>query len=51
LHLHGLVSSPDGRQVLRRDIRGSTQEAAQLGKALADHMLAEGAAAILQTFL
>jgi hydroxymethylbilane synthase len=50
MHLHGLVSSPDGRQVLRRDIRGNTQEAAQLGKALADQMLAEGAGAILQTF-
>jgi hydroxymethylbilane synthase len=50
LHLHGLVSSPDGGQVLRRDIRGNPQEAVQLGEALADHLLAEGAAAILQTF-
>jgi hydroxymethylbilane synthase len=50
MHLHGLVGSPDGRQVLRRDIRGHTQEAVQLGKALADQMLAEGAGAILQTF-
>jgi hydroxymethylbilane synthase len=50
MHLQGLVSSPDGRQVLRRDMRGHTQEAAQLGKALADQMLAEGAGAILQTF-
>jgi hydroxymethylbilane synthase len=47
LHLQGLVSSPEGRQVLHRDMRGDIQEAAQLGKALADHMLAEGAGAIL----
>jgi hydroxymethylbilane synthase len=50
MHLQGLVSSPEGRWVLRRDIRGDIREAAQLGKTLADQMLAEGAGAILQTF-
>ena len=47
LHLQGLVSSPDGRQVLRRDIRGPMQQAAPLGQALADQMRAAGAGAIL----
>jgi hydroxymethylbilane synthase len=49
LHLQGLVSSPDGRQVLCRDIRGPIQEDTQLGKALADQMRVEGAGAILAT--
>jgi hydroxymethylbilane synthase len=47
LYLQGLVSSPDGRQVLRRDIRGPMQQAAPLGQALAEHMRAAGAGAIL----
>jgi hydroxymethylbilane synthase len=47
LHLQGLVSSPDGCQVLRRDIRGPIQQAAQLGQALADQIRAAGAGAIL----
>ena len=47
LHLQGLVSSPDGREVLRRDIRGPMQQAAPLGQTLADHMRATGAGAIL----
>jgi hydroxymethylbilane synthase len=47
LHLQGLVSSPDGCRVLRRALRGPVQEAAQLGQALADHLRAEGAGAIL----
>jgi hydroxymethylbilane synthase len=51
LHLQGLVSSPDGRHVLRRDIRGSIQDDAQLGKALADQMRAAGAEAILAALL
>jgi hydroxymethylbilane synthase len=49
LHLHGLVSSPDGRQALRRDIRGPIQEAVLLGELLADQMHAAGAGAILAT--
>jgi hydroxymethylbilane synthase len=47
LHLQGLVSSPDGRKVLRRDIRGPMQQAATLGQTLAEHMHATGAGAIL----
>jgi hydroxymethylbilane synthase len=47
LHLQGLVSSPDGRQVLCRDIRGHIQGDVHLGQALADRMRAEGAGAIL----
>lgn len=47
VHLQGLVCSPDGRRVLRRATRGPSQDAVQLGQALADHMRAEGAGAIL----
>jgi hydroxymethylbilane synthase len=49
LHLQGLVSSPDGRQALRREIRGPIQEAAQLGELLAEQMHTAGAGAVLAT--
>ncbi len=49
LHVQGLVSSPDGQHVLRCDIRGTMQEAAELGKRLAEQIRANGADAILET--
>lgn len=48
LHLRGLVGSPDGSQVIRGEIRGNPNDAAALGIALADDLLARGAGAILK---
>ena len=47
LHLQGLVSSPDGTQLLRQDLRGPGHEPAQLGERLAAQMRASGAGDIL----
>lgn len=47
LHLQGLLSTPDGTHILRQEIRGTVQEAAQLGERLAVQMRAQGADAIL----
>jgi len=51
LHLRGLVGYPDGSKVLRAEIRGSASEAEQLGHALADDLLGQGADRILQAVL
>jgi len=48
LHLRGLVSSPQGDQVLRREVRGPASEAEALGRQLAEQMLADGARDILE---
>ena len=47
LWLRGLVASPDGQQVIRGDIHGSTEEAESLGRALAEDLLGRGADKIL----
>lgn len=47
LRLQGLVSRPDGSQVLRREVDGSPHQAEALGRRLAAHMLAQGAGALL----
>jgi hydroxymethylbilane synthase len=47
LHLQGLVSTPDGRQQLRQEIRGAMQDAVQLGICLAERLRASGAEALL----
>jgi len=47
LALDALVASPDGTRVLRGDCRGARLAAADLGRAMADELLARGAAAIL----
>jgi hydroxymethylbilane synthase len=49
LHMQGLVSTPDGSQLLRQELRGSVQESAQLGERLALQMRASGADTILAT--
>jgi hydroxymethylbilane synthase len=49
LHLRGLVGNPDGSHIIRADIRGPAQQAEQLGAALADELLAQGARAILNS--
>jgi hydroxymethylbilane synthase len=48
LHLQGLVSTPDGSQILRQELCGLVQEPAQLGERLAAQMRASGAGALLQ---
>jgi hydroxymethylbilane synthase len=47
LRLRGLVGDPDGSQVIRGEIEGAATEAEQLGRRLADELLARGARAIL----
>ena len=47
LHMQGLVSTPDGSEILTQELRGSVQESAQLGERLAVQMRANGADAIL----
>lgn len=48
LWLRGLVGQPDGSQLLRAEQRASSADAEQLGVAVAEALLAQGAAAILQ---
>ena len=47
LYMQGLVSTPDGSQLLRQELRGPVQEPAQLGERLAAQMRASGADALL----
>ena len=47
LHLRALVGSVDGREILRDEIRGPQEQAEALGVALAERLLAAGAARIL----
>ena len=48
LYIRGLVSTPDGSQLLRQELRGPVQEPAQLGERLAAQMRASGAGALLE---
>jgi hydroxymethylbilane synthase len=48
LYLRGLVSSPQGDQVLRREVRGPASEAEALGRQLAEQLLDDGARDILE---
>ena len=47
LWLRGLVGSPDGRLILHAECRGAASEPEALGQALADQLLAQGAARLL----
>ncbi len=49
LYLRGLVGSPDGKEVVRAEIRGNTQQAEQLGTELAETLLNNGARVILNS--
>ncbi|MGB5426828.1 MAG: hydroxymethylbilane synthase [Gammaproteobacteria bacterium] len=51
IELRGLVGRPDGRHIIRADVRGSPEHAAALGKQLADDLLARGARPILDELL
>jgi hydroxymethylbilane synthase len=48
LHVQALVSSPDGRRALRREINGPLDQAVPLGERLAAQLHADGAGDILQ---
>jgi hydroxymethylbilane synthase len=48
LWLRGLVGSPDGREMVRGERRGTTAEAVALGTALAEELLGRGAERILR---
>jgi hydroxymethylbilane synthase len=48
LWLRGLVGSVDGSQILQADISGPCDQAEQLGKSLAEHLLTLGADKILR---
>lgn len=45
--MRGLVGEPDGSRILRSEIRGNAEDAASLGKSLAEDLLAQGADDIL----
>lgn len=47
MRLRGLVGRPDGSEILRAEAQGKAEDATQLGVAVADDLLAQGAAAIL----
>ena len=47
MRLRGLVGRPDGSEILRAEAQGKAEDATQLGVAVADALLAQGAAAIL----
>ncbi len=48
LHMRGLVGSVDGSKVLRSEIRGAAHLGEDLGVILADDLLRQGAAALLE---
>jgi len=47
LWLRALVGQPDGKRIIRDEIRGHRQEAENLGRRLAEKLLAQGAKEIL----
>jgi hydroxymethylbilane synthase len=48
LQLRGVIASPDGREIYRGNNAGSPQDAKNLGRALAERLLAAGGAALLE---
>ncbi|WP_299430475.1 hydroxymethylbilane synthase [uncultured Meiothermus sp.] len=48
LVLQGVVCSPDGRELIRAEIEGDAEEAAELGSDLAQDLLAEGGRELLE---
>jgi hydroxymethylbilane synthase len=47
----GIVIAPDGSEMVKSELAGPRQSAADLGAMLAAHLLAQGAAAILEKVL
>ena len=48
IRIRAVVVSPDGSQVIRKESSGSAADAAALGRALGDHLIAAGGAKILE---
>ncbi len=48
LYMRGLVGSPDGKVLYRSDSSGKPEEAEQIGKTIAEDLLAQGADQVLQ---
>ncbi len=48
LRLRGLVADPAGGRLLRGEVQGSVEDAEPLGVRLAEHLLSQGAGAILE---
>jgi len=48
VRMRAIVVSPDGAQVIRKEASGRAEDAATLGRALGDELLAEGGATILE---
>ena len=46
--MRGLVGSPDGSILYRAERKGDSTQAEEIGKAIADDLLAQGAGEILQ---
>ncbi|MGB5621699.1 MAG: hydroxymethylbilane synthase [Gammaproteobacteria bacterium] len=49
MYLRGMVATPDGSELLRREVRGSQTDARRLGNDLAKGLLADGAGALLES--
>jgi len=49
MHLRGMVATPDGSELLRREVRGSQTDARRLGNDLARSLLADGAGTLLES--
>ncbi|WP_250655667.1 hydroxymethylbilane synthase [Alkalimarinus coralli] len=49
LYVRGLVGEPDGSRIIRDEVRGSADQAEQLGIQLAEALLEQGAGAILES--
>jgi hydroxymethylbilane synthase len=47
LRLRGLIADPDGRRLLRGEVAGAAADAEALGAALAEQLLAQGAAELI----
>lgn len=48
LHMHGLVASPDGSEIIRDEESGSTESAEAIGQSLAEKLKARGAERLLE---
>jgi hydroxymethylbilane synthase len=48
IHLHAVVASPDGTQIIELKASGAAADAAIIGRALGDQLLAEGGRQILE---
>lgn len=51
IRLDGLISDPEGNRIIKGRIAGGLDEAESLGEQLAEKLLSEGAAELLETFM